>query len=89
MDVAAKFSFLLAIPAIAGAVLTEAKALAALAPAARGPIVIGVLVSGVTGFLAIAVLFRLVREGKLRWFAYYCWVLGITVLVGATVFGRA
>jgi undecaprenyl-diphosphatase len=89
VDVAAKFSFLLAIPAIAGAVLTEAKTLGALAPTERGPLVIGVLVSGITGFLAIAALLRLVREGKLRWFAYYCWILGLTVLVGATVFGRA
>ena len=88
-DVAAKFSFLLGIPAVAGAVASEARALSQLAPGTWGPLAIGVLVSAATGLAAIAVLLRLVRGGKLRYFAYYCWLLGSAVLVGSALSGGA
>jgi undecaprenyl-diphosphatase len=84
-DVAAKFSFLLAIPAVAGAVTAEGRVLLALDPSVRVPLAVGVLVSGVTGLAAIALLLRLVRGGKLRWFTYYCWALGAAVLVSAAL----
>ncbi|HJQ82763.1 MAG TPA: undecaprenyl-diphosphate phosphatase [Candidatus Binatia bacterium] len=84
-DVAAKFSFLLAIPAILGAEVVEARSIFGLAPAARVPVAIGVVVAGLVGFFAIAALLRVVRGGKLHWFAYYCWALGLAVLIGAAV----
>jgi len=88
-DVAAKFSFLLAIPAIAGAVASEGKAFLALSPELRGPLAVGVVVAAVTGIAAIALLLRLVRGGKLRYFAYYCWALGVAVLAGTALSGAA
>lgn len=86
-EVAARYSFLLAIPAILGAVASEGKTLLALGPDARLPIATGVGLAGVTGFAAIAALLRLVRDGKLRWFAYYCWGLGVAVLAGTGLLG--
>jgi undecaprenyl-diphosphatase len=82
-DVAARFSFLLSIPAISGALVVEAPSIAGLAPAARGPLAAGILVAALTGFAAIAVLLRMVRSQKLHYFAYYCWGLGTLVLAAA------
>jgi undecaprenyl-diphosphatase len=80
-DVAAKFSFLMAVPAVAGAITAESPNLLALDPANRFPLLVGVLVAGVTGITAIALLLRIVARGKLRYFTYYCWTLGLTVLL--------
>jgi undecaprenyl-diphosphatase len=86
-DVAAKFSFLLSSPAIAGAVAVEGRTLATIGPAVGTPLLVGVGVSAATGVLAIAIVLRAVRQGKLRYFAYYCWGLGLLLLVGTAVFG--
>lgn len=86
-DVAAKFSFLLGIPAIAGAVVLEAPAVMDLPAATRIPLAVGVVVSGLTGFAAVAILMRMLRQGKLVWFAYYCWAVGLLVLAAGTVGG--
>jgi undecaprenyl-diphosphatase len=81
-DVAAQFSFLLSIPAIVGALLVEGPTVWALGPGAWRPIGLGIVASGVTGFLAIWTLMRLIRQGRLHYFAYYCWLLGTVMLVG-------
>jgi undecaprenyl-diphosphatase len=86
-DAAAKFSFLLSIPAIAGAVLLESGAIVRLGPSMAAPLLAGVVVAGVTGLAAIAVLLRALRSGRLSYFAYYCWVLGVGVLAGAAMRG--
>lgn len=86
-DVAARFSFLLGIPAVVGAEFGEAKILFALGPSARLPLGIGIVVSGLTGLVAIWALMRIVQEGRLHLFAYYLWTLGGLVLAGATFFG--
>jgi len=78
-DVATRFSFFLGIPAIGGALVLEGKDVAALAPELRLPLAIGVLVAFLTGLAAIALLLRVVRTGKLQYFAYYCWVVGVLV----------
>lgn len=77
---AARFSFLLAVPAIAGGGLIEAVQLAGEGGIAA-ELWVGVLVAAVSGYLAIAFLIRtLVRIG-LRPFALYCFVVGILALV--------
>jgi undecaprenyl-diphosphatase len=82
-DVAATFSFLLSIPAIAGAVVLESGPIVRLGPTMAGPLIAGIVVAGSTGFLAIAVLLRAVRSGRLNYFAYYCFALGVAVLIAA------
>jgi undecaprenyl-diphosphatase len=76
---AARFSFLLGIPAIAGALVLEGGDVAALAPELRLPLAVGIATAYVTGLAAIALLLRVVRTGKLQYFAYYCWTIGILV----------
>jgi undecaprenyl-diphosphatase len=86
-DVAAKFSFLMAVPAVVGAITVESPSLLALEPANRVPLLVGVLVAGVTGITAIALLLRMVAGGKLRYFTYYTWALGLAVLLAAWLKG--
>jgi undecaprenyl-diphosphatase len=80
---AATFSFLLAIPAILGAVALEiwrAK------PGLAGPglLCLGGVVSLLVGWLSLRWLLRLVLRGKLHYFAWYCWAMGgIALLVWA------
>jgi undecaprenyl-diphosphatase len=77
---AARFSFLLAVPAIAGGGVIEAFQLAG-EGGIPAELWVGVLVAAVSGYLAIAFLIRtLVRIG-LRPFALYCFVVGTLALI--------
>jgi undecaprenyl-diphosphatase len=86
-DVAARFSFLLGIPAIAGAIVFEMRKVASLGPDAVMPLVAGNVVSAVTGLVAIWMVMRVVQRGRLHWFAYYTWLLGAVVLVASLTMG--
>ncbi len=77
---AAKFSFLLGIPAILGAQVSEMGTLASLAPAEVRALGAGTLVAALAGLAAIGSLMRLVRADRLHYFALYLWPLGILVL---------
>ncbi len=84
-DVAARFSFLLGIPVVGGAVVLEGPKALALGPDAYTPLAAGIVVALVTGLAAIWTLMRAVASGRLHWFAYYTWALGTVVLLGAAV----
>lgn len=77
-DFAVKFAFLISIPSILGSVVLEMPdALeAGIDPGLVGPILAGVVVSAVSGFIAIKAMIRLVSNKKLSYFSYYVWVLG-------------
>ncbi len=77
---AARFSFLLAVPAIAGGGLIEMAALLG-GEGIPTQVWVAVLVAAISGYLAIALLIRtLVRIG-LRPFAVYCFVVGTLALI--------
>jgi undecaprenyl-diphosphatase len=80
---AANFSFYIAVPAISGAAVLLGKDLLESKGAglALGPTIVGVLTSFVVGVLALKLLLGLVSRGKLHWFAVYCAVLGVGVIV--------
>lgn len=68
---AARFSFLLSVPAILGAAVKELpEANWNISPSV---IVLGFTVSAAVGFLALAILVRFVKKGSIRGFAWYCW----------------
>jgi len=71
---AAHFSFLMAIPTIAGAAIFKLKDLlkAGMSSSALTEIGIGVVVSMLTSLVAIALLLKVARKGKMQWFALYC-----------------
>jgi undecaprenyl-diphosphatase len=79
---AAKFSFILSIPAILGAAMLEAKGLV-LNTIDTGPTVLGVAVAAIVGYLSIGFLLNIIRKGDFSLFSYYCFALGaIIVLLG-------
>ncbi|PIU44881.1 MAG: undecaprenyl-diphosphate phosphatase [Ignavibacteriales bacterium CG07_land_8_20_14_0_80_59_12] len=80
---AARFSFLLAVPVIAGAALLKSKELYASHTTLTDilPLLTGGVTAYVVGLAAIKLLLGVVRKGKLSWFAAYCIAVGITALV--------
>ena len=81
-ETATRFSFLLSIPAIVGASLLEARALLGVGlEAPLSWIAVGVLVSALTGVFAILGLVQVLRRGKLSYFAYYVWAVGILTML--------
>lgn len=78
-DDAARYSFLLSIPAISGAALLELRKVQ-WAHMPYVSLLIGGIAAAVTGYLALIFLLRLVRKGQLAWFAPYLWVLAAAIL---------
>ena len=78
-EAAARFSFLLSIPAILGAVVLKAGDLD-FSGAAMTPLLVGVATSAVSGYIALRLLIRLVRAGDFSKFAYYLWPLAVFAL---------
>lgn len=78
-EVAARFSFLLSVPAIAGALGLQLVLGNATGP---GAIVLlsGGMAAAAVGLVALKLLMRLVRHGRFAWFAPYCWAVGLVVL---------
>ena len=85
-DLAARFSFLLSVPAILGANFLQVyKARGTLQTIHQWPLLCGGLVAMITGYVALRLLLRIVHSGRLFHFAYYCWALGTLVLLTAWV----
>jgi undecaprenyl-diphosphatase len=76
-DAAARFSFLLGLPAIAGAAIIELPDLTGVEPAT---VIAATAVSAATGFMSIAFLLRYLRTRTMRPFAAYCVVASAVVL---------
>ncbi|MFS8513538.1 MAG: undecaprenyl-diphosphate phosphatase [Planifilum fulgidum] len=79
---AAYFSFLLSIPAIGGAVMLQGKKLFESAGEAvpLSSLMIGTLMSGLFGYLAVKWMISVLKRGSLKGFAVYVWILGGVVL---------
>jgi undecaprenyl-diphosphatase len=80
-EVAARFAFLMAIPAIAGAAVFELRHLDRLRDLNQVGVAIGIVTAFLCGLGAIRILLKLVGRGRFEWFGVYCVVLGLTVLV--------
>jgi undecaprenyl-diphosphatase len=82
-DAAARFSFLLLIPIVAGA--TVFKGISAvhegLPSGVAGPMVVGTVAAAISGYAAIVWLLRLVRAGSYRPFVLYRYAAGIAILI--------
>ena len=79
-ETAARFSFLMAMPAIAGAALLSFKDSGAL-PAGEIPVYLaGTGVAFLVGIGAIRLLLGVIRRQRLVWFAIYCWGAGLLLL---------
>ncbi|MBC8162029.1 MAG: undecaprenyl-diphosphate phosphatase [Roseiflexaceae bacterium] len=79
-NAAARFSFLLSAPITAAAVLSEARNILAISPAEVGTFVVGVLVSGAVGALAIHFLLDYIRRAGFGIFAGYRVALALVIV---------
>ena len=77
---AAKFSFLLSIPAIFGAAVYQFSKIDAASQS--WPVILsGVAVSALFGYLALALLVSVINRGKFYVFSYYCFLAGIIAFI--------
>lgn len=77
---AARFGFLLGIPAIAGAGLLSAGRAVSDGAGIGVEIIVGTVVAGIIGYFAIAILIRVLTSVGLGPFGVYCIVLGVVGL---------
>ncbi len=88
---AARFSFLLAMPVIAGATLLEV--LSALSETGVGisasaeniALVAGFVTAAIVGYVSLRVLLQILQRGKLHIFSWYLWILGGAVIGWAII----
>lgn len=76
-QVVARFSFIMSIPAILGALVLQLGAVVDNPPAMESffSIIAGTLAAAISGYFAIVLLLDIVRRNRLQWFGYYCLVL--------------
>lgn len=82
-EFAAKFSFILSIPAILGAFILQLKDIGSAMDANFLPIFLGFVASIIAGYMAIKWMLDLIQNRSLDIFAYYCWLMGIIVFMGS------
>ncbi|TDA70534.1 MAG: undecaprenyl-diphosphate phosphatase [Clostridia bacterium] len=89
-ETAARFSFILSAPAILGAGLVELRDLPAAASTSLPwfPALLGAVAAGVSGYLAIRFMIRLLSRSNMRVFSFYVWALGLLVLFDQLVTHR-
>jgi undecaprenyl-diphosphatase len=81
-QVSARFSFLLSTPIVAGASVFETSKLMTSPDAFQGDIFFtGIIISAVTGYIAIKYLLRFLHSHSLNPFAYYRFLLAFVIIV--------
>ena len=81
-ETAARYSFLLSIPAVAGAALLSAFPLPDQSAFPWLAVAVGAVVAGAVGYAALCLLIRLVKKGRLHVFAPYCWAMAAAAAAG-------
>jgi undecaprenyl-diphosphatase len=80
--VAGEFSFIVSIPAILGAFILELKDLSKVgATVGAEPVIAGCAAAFASGYIALTVLMKIIRKGKLEWFACYLIPAGILGMI--------
>ena len=82
-EIAVRFAFLISIPSVLGAVVMEAPSAfkSGIDMSMLTPIIIGVAIAAVSGFIAIKTMIRIVSNKKLYYFSFYTWAVGAIVLI--------
>lgn len=78
--VAVRFSFLLSIPAILGAMVLEWEN-PLLQEGDLLNVIAGTLTAALVGYICLRILIRLVQKGHLYFFSPYCWALGSVTII--------
>lgn len=83
-EFAVKYSFIMSIPAILGAVVLEIPELDKLT-SPIGYYIAGTIVAGIVGFLCIKYMLVLIKKNKFKYFSIYCVCVGVLAIVGYIV----
>lgn len=80
---AVRFSFLLSIPAILGALVLDLKDMVGATTQTLSfmPVAVGMITAAISGYFSIRFLLRLVEKSKLSYFSYYCIAAGIFAII--------
>lgn len=83
-EFAARFSFLLSIPAILGATMLQVKDMVEVggnSGISMGAIIAGALAAALSGYVSIKFMMNILKKGKMKYFAYYVFILGFLVII--------
>ncbi len=80
-ETAVRYSFLLSIPAILGAMVLQVADARTEELPPIWPTALGACVAGVVGYVALRVLIGVVKKGDLYRFAFYCWPVGVAAIL--------
>ncbi len=81
---AVKYSFILSIPAIIGAMLVEVRDVQVISISAAQVLIyiVGMIIAAVVGYICIKLMLLIVRNKKFKFFAIYCAVVGVACIAG-------
>jgi|LGVF01.1.fsa_nt_gb undecaprenyl-diphosphatase len=80
-EIAGRYSFLLSIPAILGAMILSLNSAIIQTDIPVKIILLGTVTAAIVGYIGLKILLRMVKQGHLYYFAPYCWLLGATTLI--------
>ncbi|MGD8962210.1 MAG: undecaprenyl-diphosphate phosphatase, partial [Desulfobacterales bacterium] len=80
-EMAARYSFLLSIPAIVGAGLLGLRNGLSETDLSIKVLLVGAVTAAIVGYVALRALLQVVKKGSLHMFAPYCWLVGLVALV--------
>ncbi len=83
-DFAVKYSFILSVPAVLGAMIVELRdATTAVIPVSQVLIyIVGMIIAAAVGYVCIKLMLVIVRSRKFKYFSIYCAVIGIICIAG-------
>lgn len=85
-ELAARFSFLLSIPIIMSAGLIQIPDIGSGFDLNTGAFIAGFAAAAISGYLAIKILLKIIKERSLMIFAYYCWLAGSIAIISSLFF---
>jgi undecaprenyl-diphosphatase len=78
-ELSGKFSFLLSIPAILGATVLHLREIGT--QEEIGLSLLGMAVAFIVGLVSLMLLMKIIRQGKISSFSYYCWAMGLIMIL--------
>lgn len=84
---AVKYSFIMSIPAIIGALVLQMNDVSAVSLEASEIVgyIIGMIVAAVVGFICIKIMMAVVQSQRFKAFAFYCLAIGAVSIIGALI----
>jgi undecaprenyl-diphosphatase len=82
-EFAAKFSFLLSIPAILGAAVFQVKDILEVGSTGiiTAPIAAGTIAAAIAGYFSVRFMIVLIKKGSMKYFSYYVFIIGALVII--------